>query len=72
MALLSLVLPFISAHAAAASKPRVALIMKSLANEFFQTMEKGAKDYQSKHSDQFDLISNGIKTKRMSASKSIW
>ncbi len=61
IALLPLLLPFIAAHAADASKPRVALIMKSLANEFFQTMEKGAKDYQSKHSDQFDLISNGIK-----------
>ncbi len=35
--------------------------MKSLANEFFQTMEKGARDYQAQHPDQFDLISNGIK-----------
>ena len=35
--------------------------MKSLANEFFQTMEKGARDYHAKHSSEFDLISNGIK-----------
>jgi ribose transport system substrate-binding protein len=42
-------------------KPKVALVMKSLANEFFQTMEKGARDYQGQHSSEFDLISNGIK-----------
>ena len=35
--------------------------MKSLANEFFQTMEKGARDYQAQHPSEFDLISNGIK-----------
>lgn len=29
-------------------KPKVALVMKSLANEFFLTMETGAKDYQKK------------------------
>ena len=42
-------------------KPKVALVMKSLANEFFLTMEDGAKDYQKQHSADFDLISNGIK-----------
>ncbi|WP_156529099.1 substrate-binding domain-containing protein, partial [Caballeronia udeis] len=42
-------------------KPRVALVMKSLANEFFLTMETGAKDYQKHNADQFDLITNGIK-----------
>ncbi len=40
--------------------PRVALIMKSLANEFFQTMEQGARDYQADNADTFDLIVNGI------------
>jgi len=45
----------------AATKPKIALVMKSLANEFFQTMEKGARDYQAQHSGEFDLISNGIK-----------
>lgn len=43
------------------SKPRIALIMKSLANEFFQTMENGAKAHQKAHSDEYELIANGIK-----------
>ncbi|WP_416425661.1 sugar ABC transporter substrate-binding protein [Pseudomonas sp. App30] len=43
------------------TKPKVALVMKSLANEFFLTMEDGAKDYQKAHAADFDLISNGIK-----------
>ncbi len=42
-------------------KPRIALVMKSLANEFFITMEEGAKAYQKQHSGDFDLLSNGIK-----------
>ncbi len=42
-------------------KPRVALIMKSLANEFFQTMENGAKAHQKEHADEYELIANGIK-----------
>ena len=29
------------------TKPRVALIMKSLANEFFATMAEGAKQHQA-------------------------
>lgn len=45
-------------------KPRVALIMKSLANEFFSTMADGAKSHQSDHADQYDLIVNGIKDER--------
>ncbi|MCA7953137.1 sugar ABC transporter substrate-binding protein [Burkholderia seminalis] len=48
-------------HAQSASKPKVALVMKSLANEFFLTMETGAKDYQKHNANQFDLITNGIK-----------
>ena len=56
---LSLALPFSTAHAE--DKPKVALVMKSLANEFFRTMEDGAKDYQKTHADEFDLIANGIK-----------
>ncbi|HEX8590799.1 sugar ABC transporter substrate-binding protein [Pseudomonas sp.] len=54
-------LPLSSAFADDAKKPTVALVMKSLANEFFLTMEDGAKDYQKQHSADFDLISNGIK-----------
>ncbi|WGS51510.1 sugar ABC transporter substrate-binding protein [Paraburkholderia sp. D15] len=49
------------AQGAPAHKPRVALVMKSLANEFFLTMENGAKDYQKHNASQFDLITNGIK-----------
>ena len=47
--------------ALAAGKPRVALVMKSLANEFFQTMQDGARAHQSEHAAQYDLIANGIK-----------
>jgi ribose transport system substrate-binding protein len=50
-----------AAAAQAAHKPKVALVMKSLANEFFLTMETGAKDYQKHNPNQFDLITNGIK-----------
>lgn len=46
------------------SKPRVALIMKSLANEFFSTMAKGAERHQSEHADEYDLVVNGIKDER--------
>ncbi|MDR6162870.1 sugar ABC transporter substrate-binding protein [Pseudomonas fluorescens] len=54
-------LPVSSAFAESAEKPKVALVMKSLANEFFLTMEDGAKAYEKEHSADFDLISNGIK-----------
>lgn len=42
-------------------KPEVALIMKSLANEFFKTMADGAEAYQSENEGDFSLIVNGIK-----------
>lgn len=45
-------------------RPRVALIMKSLANEFFATMAKGAEDHQASHVDDYELIVNGIKDER--------
>ncbi|MCP2073459.1 UNVERIFIED_ORG: ribose transport system substrate-binding protein [Pseudomonas lini] len=61
LAAASAALPFSSAFAQTAEKPKVALVMKSLANEFFLTMEDGAKAYQKEHSADFDLISNGIK-----------
>jgi len=54
------ILPLQSAHAAG-SPPRVALIMKSLANEFFQTMQDGAKAHQKEHAADYTLIANGIK-----------
>jgi ribose transport system substrate-binding protein len=42
-------------------KPQVALIMKSLANEFFATMAKGAEAHHAAHADTYDLLVNGIK-----------
>src|SRR4051794_12477567 len=45
----------------AGGKPRVALVMKSLANEFFSTMADGAKKHQAANTDKYDLIVNGIK-----------
>ena len=42
-------------------KPRVALVMKSLANEFFKTMEDGARSHEQEHSDEYDLLALGIK-----------
>ncbi|NIX93713.1 sugar ABC transporter substrate-binding protein [Pseudomonas fulva] len=56
---LSIAMPFSAAHAE--DKPKVALVMKSLANEFFRTMEDGAKAYQQTHAGEFDLVANGIK-----------
>ncbi|WP_448647148.1 substrate-binding domain-containing protein [Pseudomonas mohnii] len=61
LAAASVALPVSSAFAETPAKPKVALVTKSLANEFFLTMEDGAKAYQKGHSDEFDLISNGIK-----------
>jgi len=42
-------------------KPRVAVIMKSLANEFFVTMAAGTREHHAANSDSYDLIINGIK-----------
>jgi ribose transport system substrate-binding protein len=44
-----------------AAKPKIALIMKSLANEFFSTMAEGAKQHQAANAGTYDLIVNGIK-----------
>src|SRR5262245_50987648 len=55
--------PFGASDAAAQpapTRPKVALVMKSLANEFFLTMENGAKEYQRHNASKFDLITNGI------------
>ncbi|KGU96858.1 sugar ABC transporter substrate-binding protein [Burkholderia pseudomallei] len=61
--------PFSVARAETAHKPRVALVMKSLANEFFLTMENGAKEYQKHNASQFDLVTNGIKDETDTASQ---
>ncbi|MBB6048462.1 sugar ABC transporter substrate-binding protein [Armatimonas rosea] len=46
---------------AGANRPQIALVMKSLANEFFKTMEEGAKKHEQVNEDKYKLISNGIK-----------
>ncbi len=43
------------------SRPRVALVMKSLANEFFKTMEEGARQHHAARPDEYELLVNGIK-----------
>ncbi|HWI57324.1 MAG TPA: sugar ABC transporter substrate-binding protein [Bacillota bacterium] len=45
----------------ATTKPKVALVMKSLANEFFSTMAEGAKKHQAANAGAYDLLVNGIK-----------
>lgn len=49
------------APAHCADQPKVALVMKSLANEFFQTMQAGARAHQKAHAADYQLIANGIK-----------
>ncbi|SEI16888.1 sugar ABC transporter substrate-binding protein [Pseudomonas fuscovaginae UPB0736] len=68
VAVLAAVMPLSSAFADAA-KPKVGLVMKSLANEFFVTMQDGAKDYQKTHSADFDMITNGIKNETDTAAQ---
>ena len=48
----------------APDRPRIALIMKSLANEFFATMAEGAKQHHAANSGQYNLIVNGLKDER--------
>jgi ribose transport system substrate-binding protein len=38
---------------------RVSLIVKSLANEFFQTMERGAREHQRTHTEEYELLPSG-------------
>jgi ribose transport system substrate-binding protein len=42
-------------------RPEIALVMKSLANEFFKTMADGATAHHAAHASEYDLIVNGIK-----------
>jgi ribose transport system substrate-binding protein len=53
-----------SAPGMPSSKPRIALVMKSLANEFFATMAEGARRHEREHAGAFELIVNGIKDER--------
>lgn len=45
----------------AGARPRIALVMKSLANEFFVTMADGARKHQAAHAGEYELVVNGIK-----------
>ena len=45
----------------AADKPRISLIMKSLANEFFVNMANGAEAHQAEHAEHYELLVNGIR-----------
>ncbi len=70
LAAASATLPLSSAFADdTAVKPKVGLVMKSLANEFFVTMQDGAKDYQKAHAADFDMITNGIKNETDTAAQ---
>jgi ribose transport system substrate-binding protein len=46
---------------AAPARPVVALVMKSLANEFFKTMQEGAERHQASHPEAYELVASGIK-----------
>jgi len=50
-----------AADTSSSPKPEVALVMKSLANEFFKTMADGAEAHHATHAADYDLIVNGIK-----------
>ena len=51
----------VEAGTADGKRPRIALIMKSLANEFFSTMVAGAQKHQAANAGRYDLVVNGIK-----------
>jgi len=54
----------VTSFAQEGKKPKIALIMKSLANEFFTTMRKGAEKHQKDNADKYDLVVNGIRDER--------
>ena len=45
----------------AAARPQIALVMKSLANEFFETMAEGARAHHEANADEYDLVVNGTR-----------
>ncbi len=42
-------------------KPRIALVMKSLANEFFVNMASGARAHNEANANSYELVINGIR-----------
>jgi ribose transport system substrate-binding protein len=61
LAVLAALTPAGCGEAPQGGKPRIALVMKSLANEFFLTMENGAREHQKKNAGAYELLANGIK-----------
>ncbi len=61
IALAALVVTFSGCQKKEDDRPTVALVMKSLANEFFKTMEEGARAHHAEHKDQYKLEVRGIK-----------
>jgi len=59
-AMISIILPA-GCKRRESGRPKIALIMKSLANEFFKTMEEGARAHHKEHSEEYDLTVVGIK-----------
>lgn len=53
--------PAATPDAATAARPKVALVMKSLANDFFATMADGARQHQAAHAGDYELLVSGIK-----------
>ncbi len=68
-AVLALAGGLLAQPAFAQDKPKVALVMKSLANEFFRTMEDGAKAHQKAHAGDYTLLANGIKNETDTAAQ---
>ena len=66
---LSIMAGLFTAPSFAAEKPKVALVMKSLANEFFRTMEDGAKAHNKANAAKYTLVSNGIKNETDTAAQ---
>ena len=50
--------------AVAAEKPKIGLVQKSLANEFFKQMQAGAEKYAAANTDKFEFKAVGMKDER--------
>jgi ribose transport system substrate-binding protein len=48
----------------AAEKPKIGLVQKSLANEFFKQMQAGAEKYAAANADKFEFKAVGMKDER--------
>ncbi len=59
----------VTAVSVAGKKPKVGLVMKSLANEFFQQMQAGADTFAKANADKFEFKAVGMKDERDFASQ---